>query len=257
MQTTAIINHISNWLKNYAQNAGVKGYVIGISGGIDSAVTSTLAAKTGLPLLCVELPIHQNKTQLERGLKHIAWLKESFENVSSVELQLSSVYDSFTSQLTDNEAQNELALVNTRARLRMTTLYYFAQSKQSLVLGTGNKVEDFGIGFFTKYGDGGVDISPIADLLKSEIYALGKTLNINNEILRAAPTDGLWGDDKTDEEQIGASYPELEWAMAFNGDRNSLTERKKQVLQIYTKLNRANQHKMHAIPVCTIPENLK
>ena len=257
MQTTAIINHISNWLKSYAQNAGVKGFVIGISGGIDSAVTSTLAAKTGLPLLCVELPIHQNKIQVERGLKHIAWLKESFENVSSVELQLSSVYDSFTSQLSDNEAQNELALVNTRARLRMTTLYYFAQSKHSLVLGTGNKVEDFGIGFFTKYGDGGVDISPIADLLKSEIYALGKTLNINNEILRAAPTDGLWGDDKTDEEQIGASYPELEWAMAFNGDTNSLTERKKQVLQIYTKLNRANQHKMHAIPVCTIPENLK
>ena len=208
MQTTAIINHISNWLKSYAQNAGVKGFVIGISGGIDSAVTSTLAAKTGLPLLCVELPIHQNKTQVERGLKHIAWLKESFENVSSVELQLSSVYDSFTSQLSENEVQNELALVNTRARLRMTTLYYFAQSKRSLVLGTGNKVEDFGIGFFTKYGDGGVDISPIADLLKSEIYALGKTLNINNEILRAAPTDGLWGDDKTDEEQIGASYPE-------------------------------------------------
>ena len=257
MQTTAIINHISNWLKSYAQNAGVKGFVIGISGGIDSAVTSTLAAKTGLPLLCVELPIHQNKTQVERGLKHIAWLKESFENVSSVELQLSSVYDSFTSQLSDNEAQNELALVNTRARLRMTTLYYFAQSKQSLVLGTGNKVEDFGIGFFTKYGDGGVDISPIADLLKSEIYALGKTLNINNEILRAAPTDGLWGDDKTDEEQIGASYPELEWAMAFDGDKNTITAREKQVLQIYTKLNRSNQHKMHAIPVCTIPENLK
>ena len=257
MQTTAIINHISNWLKSYAHNAGLKGFVIGISGGIDSAVTSTLAAKTGLPLLCVELPIHQNKTQVERGLKHIAWLKESFENVSSVELQLSSVYDSFTSQLSDNEAQNELALVNTRARLRMTTLYYFAQSKHSLVLGTGNKVEDFGIGFFTKYGDGGVDISPIADLLKSEIYALGKTLIINNEILRAAPTDGLWGDDKTDEEQIGASYPELEWAMAFDGDKNTITERKKQVLQIYTKLKRVNQHKMHAIPVCTIPENLK
>jgi NAD+ synthase len=257
MQTTAIINHISNWLKSYAQNAGVKGFVIGISGGIDSAVTSTLAAKTGLPLLCVELPIHQNKIQVERGLKHIAWLKESFENVSSVELQLSSVYDSFTSQLSDNESQNELALVNTRARLRMTTLYYFAQSKQSLVLGTGNKVEDFGIGFFTKYGDGGVDISPIADLLKSEIYALGKTLNINNEILRAAPTDGLWGDDKTDEDQIGASYPELEWAMAFDGDKHTITAREKQVLQIYTKLNRANQHKMHAIPVCTIPQNLK
>ena len=257
MQTTAIINHISHWLKSYAQNAGVKGFVIGISGGIDSAVTSTLAAKTGLPLLCVELPIHQNKTQVERGLKHIAWLKENFDNVKSVELQLSSVFDSFTSQLPNNESQNELALVNTRARLRMTTLYYFAQSNQSLVLGTGNKVEDFGIGFFTKYGDGGVDISPIADLLKTEIYALGKTLDINNEILTAAPTDGLWGDDKTDEEQIGASYPELEWAMAFNGNTNSLTERDKQVIQIYTKLNRANQHKMHAIPICEIPENLK
>ena len=257
MQTTAIINHISNWLKSYAQNAGVKGFVIGISGGIDSAVTSTLAAKTGLPLLCVELPIHQNKIQVERGLKHIAWLKESFENVSSVELQLSSVYDSFTSQLSDNEAQNELALVNTRARLRMTTLYYFAQSKQSLVLGTGNKVEDFGIGFFTKYGDGGVDISPIADLLKTEIYAIGKVLGINNEILTAAPTDGLWGDNKNDEEQIGASYPELEWAMAFNEDTNSLTEREKKVLQIYIKLNRENQHKMNAIPICKIPKNLK
>jgi NAD+ synthase len=257
MQTTAIINHISHWLKSYAQDAGVKGFVIGISGGIDSAVTSTLAAKTGLPLLCVEMPIHQNKTQVERGLKHIAWLKENFDNVSSVELQLSSVFDSFTSQLPENETQNELALVNSRARLRMTTLYYFAQSNQSLVLGTGNKVEDFGIGFFTKYGDGGVDISPIADLLKSEIYALGKILGINNEIITAAPTDGLWGDEKTDEEQIGASYPELEWAMAFNGDTNSLTEREKQVLQIYTKLNRANQHKMHAIPICEIPENLK
>ena len=257
MQTTAIINHISNWLKSYAQNAGVKGFVIGISGGIDSAVTSTLAAKTGLPLLCVEMPIHQNKTQVERGLKHIAWLKKNFDNVSSVELQLSSVFDNFTNQLPNNQDQNKLALVNTRARLRMTTLYYFAQSNQSLVLGTGNKVEDFGIGFFTKYGDGGVDISPIADLLKTEIYALGKTLGINNEIITAAPTDGLWIDDKTDEEQIGASYPELEWAMAFNGDTNYLTEREKQVLDIYTKLNQANQHKMHAIPICEIPKNLK
>ena len=203
------------------------------------------------------MPIHQNKIQVERGLKHIAWLKENFDNISSIELQLSSVFDSFISQLPKNETQNKLALVNTRARIRMTTLYYFAQSNQSLVLGTGNKVEDFGIGFFTKYGDGGVDISPIADLLKTEIYALGKKLDINNDILTAAPTDGLWGDDKTDEEQIGASYTELEWAMAFNGDTNSLTKREKQVLNIYTKLNRANQHKMHAIPICEIPENLK
>ena len=258
MQTTAaIINYISHWLKSYAQNAGVKGFVIGISGGIDSAVTSTLAAKTGLPLLCVEMPIYQNKIQVERGLKHIAWLQENFDNVSSIELQLSSVFDSFTSKLPSNEPQNELALANTRARLRMTTLYYFAQINHSLVLGTGNKVEDFGIGFFTKYGDGGVDISPIADLLKTEIYALGKTLDINNEILTAAPTDGLWREEKTDEDQIGASYPELEWAMAYNNDTDSLTERERKVLRIYKKLNLENQHKMNAIPICKIPEMLK
>ena len=257
MQTTAIINHISHWLKTYAKDAGVKGFVIGISGGIDSAVTSAIAAKTGLPLLCVEMPIHQNKIQAERGLKHITWLKEHFDNVSSLELQLSSVFDSFTRQLTKDEAKNELALVNTRARLRMTTLYYFAQSNQSLVLGTGNKVEDFGIGFFTKYGDGGVDISPIADLLKTEVYKLGEKLGIVTDILSAPPTDGLWNDNKTDEDQIGASYPELEWAMGFNGDKNSISTREREILEIYTKLNIANQHKMHAIPICKIPEKLK
>ena len=257
MQTTAIINYISDWLLNYTKTSRAQGFVIGISGGVDSAVTSTLAAKTGLPLLCVEMPIHQNKIQVDRGLKHIAWLKENFDNVSTVELELTPIFDDFIAQLPKGENQHELALVNTRARLRMTTLYYFAQANNSLVLGTGNKVEDFGIGFFTKYGDGGVDISPIADLLKSEIYTLGKILGINNEILTAAPTDGLWGDEKTDKEQIGASYPELEWAMAFNGDTNSLTERENQVLQIYNKLNRANQHKMHPIPICKIIENLK
>jgi NAD+ synthase len=139
----------------------------------------------------------------------------------------------------------------------MTTLYYFAQANNSLVLGTGNKVEDFGIGFFTKYGDGGVDISPIADLLKSEVYALGKELAVNNDILIAPPTDGLWENGKTDEQQIGATYPELEWAMDFNGNKNSLSEREKEVLQIYTKLNHKNQHKMTKIPICSIPKNLK
>ena len=200
METTAIINHISDWLLNYAQNTHVKGFVIGISGGIDSAITSTLAAKTGLPLLCVEMPIHQNNKQVDRGLKHIDWLKENFENVRRVELELTPVFDRFISLLPLGEEKHELALVNTRARLRMTTLYYFAQANNSLVLGTGNKVEDFGIGFFTKYGDGGVDISPIADLLKTEVYTLGKELGIDTEILKAAPTDGLWGEDKTDEE---------------------------------------------------------
>ena len=257
MQTIAIINHISNWLHNYAKSTNLKGFVIGISGGIDSAVSSTLAAKTGLPLLCVEMPIHQNKTQVDRGLKHIAWLKENFNNISSAELELTPIFDGFIAQLPKTEEYNELALVNTRARLRMTTLYYFAQANNALVVGTGNKVEDFGIGFFTKYGDGGVDISPIADLLKSEVYVLGKELGVHQEILAAPPTDGLWGDDKTDEDQIGATYAELEWAMAFSEDKGNLSAREKEVLAIYTKLNKANQHKMQDIPVCTIPKNLK
>ena len=257
MRTTAIINHIRDWLLNYVKTSKAQGFVIGISGGIDSAVTSTLAAKTGLPLLCVEMPIHQNKKQVVRGVKHIAWLKEKFENINSVELDLTPIFDGFINQLPKNKQQNELALVNARARLRMTALYYFAQTNNSLVVGTGNKVEDFGIGFFTKYGDGGVDISPIADLLKTEVFTLGKKLGINNEILTAKPTDGLWGDDKTDEDQIGASYPELEWAMTFDGDKNFLTAREKQVLKIYLKLNKTNQHKMRTIPICIIPENLK
>jgi len=257
MQTTAIINHISNWLHSYAKNTNMKGFVIGVSGGIDSAVSSTLAAKTGLPLLCVEMPIHQNKTQVGRGIKHIAWLKENFNNVSSAEVELTPVFDGFIAQLPKTEEYNELALVNTRARLRMTTLYYFAQVNNALVVGTGNKVEDFGIGFFTKYGDGGVDISPIADLLKTEVYTIGQKLGVHQEILVAHPTDGLWGDDKTDEEQIGATYPELEWAMTFSVDAKNLSAREKEVLNIYTKLNKANQHKMQEIPVCTIPKNLK
>ena len=257
MQTTAIINHISNWLHSYARNENMKGFVIGISGGLDSAVSSILAAKTGLPLLCIEMPIYQNKTQVDRGLKHISWLKKNFKNVTSVELKLTPIFDGFIAQLPKTEEHNELALVNTRARLRMTTLYYFAQANTALVVGTGNKVEDFGIGFFTKYGDGGVDISPIADLLKTEVSILGKELGVHQDILAASPTDGLWGDDKTDEEQIGATYPELEWAMAFSEDEKKLSPREKEVLAIYTKLNKANQHKMQAIPVCTIPKNLR
>ncbi len=257
MRPTAIIDHISDWLLGYIKSSKAQGFVIGISGGIDSAVTSTLAAKTGLPLLCVEMPIHQNKKQVARGVKHIAWLKEKFQNVNSVELDLTLVFDSFINQLPEDVQQNQLALVNTRARLRMTALYSFAQTNNSLVVGTGNKVEDFGVGFFTKYGDGGVDISPIADLLKTEVFTLGKELGIHNEILTAEPTDGLWGDDKTDEDQIGASYPELEWAMTFDGAKDFLTKREKQVLKIYLKLNKANQHKMRAIPICKIPESLK
>ena len=257
MQTTAIINHITNWLLEYAKTSNTKGFVIGISGGIDSAVTSTLAAKTGLPLICVEMPIHQQKTHVDRGRKHINWLKDNFKNVSSSEMGLTPIYDVFIKQLPNAEDKHELALVNTRARLRMTSLYYFAQANNHLVLGTGNKVEDFGVGFFTKYGDGGVDVSPIADLLKTEVYILGKELGINNDILIAPPTDGLWGDNRTDEEQIGATYPELEWAMNYNDDKSNLSEREIKILAIYTKLNKTNQHKMKAIPVCKIPTNLK
>ncbi|MDC0249335.1 NAD(+) synthase [Flavobacteriales bacterium] len=257
MNTRGITNHIITWLTNYIKSSKAQGFVIGISGGIDSAVTSTLAAKTGFPLLCIEMPIHQNKTQVERGKKHIHWLKERFKNVTSVELELTPIFDKFINQLPEDAQENKLALVNTRSRLRMTTLYYFAQTHNSLVVGTGNKVEDFGIGFFTKYGDGGVDISPIADLLKTEVFMLGKKLGVHNKILTAEPTDGLWEDEKTDAEQIGASYPELEWAMTFNGDADLLNEREKKVLEIYFKLNKTNQHKMCAIPICKIPENLK
>ena len=255
MKTKDVIIYISDWLKQYALASNSKGFIVGISGGIDSAVTSTLAARTGLPLICMDMPIYQNKSEVNRGLQHIKWLKSHFSNVSSKKINLTSTFDEFIKKIPSK--RSELALANTRARLRMTTLYYFAQANNSLVTGTGNKVEDFGIGFFTKYGDGGVDISPIADLLKSEVYIIGKELGINNDILNAPPTDGLWEDNKTDEDQIGATCPELEWAMGFSGDLHTLSKRQKEVIEIYTSLNYKNQHKMIDIPICKIPKNLK
>ena len=255
MQTSLVAEHIKNWILNYSKLSKTKGFIIGISGGIDSAVTSTLAAATGLKIICLEMPIHQNKSQVNRAKKHIKWLKENFVNVSSIEFELTQVFEKFKSKL--NNESNELALANTRARLRMTTLYYFAQHYNLLVLGTGNKVEDFGIGFFTKYGDGGVDLSPIADLLKSEIQEIAKYLKINTNIINTPPTDGLWANNRTDEEQIGASYAELEWAMNFQGNLKSLSKRKKQVLEIYKSFNKKNQHKMNPIPICIIPKKYK
>ena len=255
MQTSLVAEHIKNWILNYSKLSKTKGFIIGISGGIDSAVTSTLAATTGLKIVCLEMPIHQNKNQVNRAKKHIKWLKENFVNVSSIEFELTQVFEKFKSNL--NNESNELALANTRARLRMTTLYYFAQHYNLLVLGTGNKVEDFGIGFFTKYGDGGVDLSPIADLLKSEIQEMAKYLKINTDIINTPPTDGLWENNRTDEEQIGASYIELEWAMNFQGNLKSLSKRKKQVLEIYKAFNKKNQHKMNPIPICIIPKKYK
>jgi NAD+ synthase len=235
----------------------VNGFVVGISGGIDSAVTSTLCAQTGLKVLCVEMPIHQVQTQVYRGREHIEQLKNRFPNVSSIEADLSSVFEDFKNQVpeTTNEHLLHLALANTRARLRMTTLYYFAGIHGLLVAGTGNKVEDFGVGFYTKYGDGGVDLSPIADLMKSDVYALGEYLKVPDSILNAPPTDGLFGDDRTDEDQLGASYDELEWAMLADEagkTADDFSGRQKEVFEIYKRLNKSNQHKMNPIPVCLV-----
>ncbi len=262
MQTDKVVDHIVGWLKDYALNSRSKGFVIGVSGGIDSAVTSTLCARTGLPLVCIEMPIHQGANQVTRADNHISWLQEQYPNVSRQPVNLTSVFDNLVAALPDveNEEDRFMSLANTRARLRMTTLYYFAALLKYLVAGTGNKVEDFGIGFYTKYGDGGVDLSPIADLLKTEVYELGAYLGVSEEIMTAPPTDGLWGDNRTDEDQIGASYPELEWAMkmADSGKTSDdFSGREREVFEIYTRYNAANKHKMVPIPVCTIPENLK
>jgi len=262
MQSDKVIGHIVQWLKDYLASSGAKGFVVGISGGIDSAVTSALAARTGAPVLLIEMPIHQHPSQVNRAWKHIRELESEFPNVNSASVQLSGIFDAFVEAMpkVEKAGARDMALVNSRARIRMTTLYYFAGMHGYLVAGTGNKIEDFGVGFYTKYGDGGVDLSPIADLLKSEVYEVGAALNVNEEIMNAAPTDGLWGDDRTDEDQIGASYPELEWAMKFDQlkqDPSAISERQMQVLKIYKRLNKANQHKMIPIPVCTIPPDLR
>lgn len=263
MNSLKVKEHIVNWLKTYVETSKTKGFVIGVSGGIDSAVTSTLAAETGFPLICLEMPIYQNDKEVDRAKKHIDFLKENYPNVSSEKTELTAVFDAFIAAMpqVNREEDRKMSLVNTRARLRMTTLYYFAAINNYLVLGTGNKVEDFGVGFYTKYGDGGVDVSPIADLIKTEVYTLGKELNIINDIIIAPPTDGLWGDERTDEDQIGASYPELEWAMEMvekgTIDFTLFTARQQEVFAIYTRLNTINQHKMQAIPVCIIPDELR
>ncbi|MGL2963060.1 NAD(+) synthase [Flavobacterium sp. RSB2_4_14] len=253
---------IVSWLRDYATNAKVNGFVIGISGGVDSAVTSTLCAQTGLTTLCVEMPIHQHSSQVSRGREHIEQLKKRFPNVKNVETDLTTVFETFKKVVpsSDDDIKVDLSLANTRARLRMTTLYYYAGIYGLLVAGTGNKVEDFGVGFYTKYGDGGVDLSPIADLMKSDVYALGEYLEIPKSIQNAAPTDGLFGDSRTDEEQLGASYDELEWAMIEaenNKNAADFSGREKEVFKIYSYLNSVNQHKMNPIPICIIPELYK
>lgn len=258
-QTT---DYIVDWLKKYAQNAGVKGFVVGISGGIDSALTSTLCAQTGLTTLCVEMPIHQAASQVIRAQDHIRFLQEKYANVTHAQADLTATYDTMMQTLVqvDHQERLQLTQANTRARLRMTTLYYFAGIHQLLVAGTGNKVEDFGVGFYTKYGDGGVDLSPIADLMKSEVRLLAAHLGVIDSILQAAPTDGLFGDDRTDEDQLGANYDELEqamWAVEQGKTEADFSGRALEVFKIYKRLNRINQHKMNPIPVCVIPDEFK
>lgn len=257
MNSQAVAQHIVRWLDEYVNSSGAKGFIVGISGGIDSAVTSTLCAMTGRPVILLSMPIHQPAGQYERALHHIKDLQLKYPNVSSMDIDLTKTFDQLVADLPKETTADFLAMANTRARLRMTTLYAIGQANKCLVAGTGNKVEDFGVGFFTKYGDGGVDISPIADLTKTEVWKLGAAIDVRHDIIEAKPTDGLWEDDRSDEDQLGATYPELEWAMEFQGDEESLNEREKEVLGIYRSYHSANKHKMMPIPVCEIPENLK
>jgi NAD+ synthase len=236
---------------DYANSNNISTLVVGVSGGIDSAVTSTLCAKTGLRTLVINMPIHQNDSEYNLSNQHMMWLRSNWDNVESHIINLSKTFDVLKNELSKKEV-SDIAMVNTRARIRMATLYSLAGSNNGIVVGTGNKVEDFGVGFFTKYGDGGVDISPIADMYKSEVYLLAESLGIIQEIQEAAPTDGLWSDGRTDEDQIGATYDELEWAMNEIDNPSAekeLNERLAEVMRIYLKLNSMNSHKMNPIPI--------
>ncbi|MBC2714535.1 MAG: NAD(+) synthase [Desulfobacteraceae bacterium] len=258
MQTDKVIDYIVNWLKDYCDQAGMNGFVVGVSGGIDSAVTSTLCAKTGKAVIVLNMHIYQNATHVDLARQHITWLESQFSIVNGKSIDLTGSFQSLEKTL-PSEIQDELTMANTRARLRMMTLYAFAGHYKMLVAGTGNKVEDFGVGFFTKYGDGGVDLLPIADLMKSEVYEVARYLGVIDGIIEAKPTDGLWDDSRSDEDQIGASYGELEWAMRVeetSGDGN-LSDRQKEVLAIYRSFNKANRHKMAPLPVAVIPVELK
>ncbi len=259
LNTTKTIAYITDWLKNYCESAGMDGFVVGVSGGIDSAVTSTLCAKTKLKVIAINIPICQNIDQTFLSIQHIDWLQATYDPVSGLTVELSDAFKALEGTLPEN-IQDDLTMANTRSRLRMLALYAFANHHRLLVAGTGNKVEDFGVGFFTKYGDGGVDLSPIADLMKSEVYALAEALDISRAIIQAPPTDGLWADNRTDEAQIGATYAELEWAMRFEEnpmDKAGLSSRERKVLTIYRQLNRTNRHKITPIPVCKIPDKFR
>lgn len=231
-------NRIVKWLSDYVIANNIKAFVIGVSGGIDSAVSSTLAAKTGLPVYALGMPIHQKEEQEILSDVHLKWLDDNFENVAVLKYDLTKVFDTFK-QTMNGYGEDAHALANSRSRIRMVTLYQVAGSVGGLVVGTGNKVEDYGVGFYTKYGDGGVDIAPIADLYKTEVWELGTHLGVDNRIINASPTDGLWDDGRTDEDQLGASYVQLEQAMEYGTGPG---------LEVLEYFNKQNKHKMEPIP---------
>lgn len=256
MKRKEISEFMTSWLADYCNRAHQDGFIVGISGGIDSGVTSTLCALTGKKVILLSMPIRQTNAEYTRAMNHITDLKSRFPNVLSFDIDLTETFTTFEKCMPFDLEENHLAMANSRARLRMTTLYALAQANRCLVAGTGNKIEDFGIGFYTKYGDGGVDLSPIADLTKTQVREIAQEIGVIQEIIDAKPTDGLWEDGRSDEDQIGASYPELEWAMEFTGDESSISDRQKEVLAIYRRLNKINKHKMEPIPVCLIPKDL-
>ena len=246
MQTPDRINYIKKWIFDYCKSMPKEAetLVVGISGGIDSSVTSTICALTGKKTIVLSMPIKQIKAQQDLSLKHQEWLKSKFKNVESHLVILDDVFKSFKVSL--RKFDNENGLANSRARLRMATLYQVAASNNGIVVGTGNKVEDFGVGFYTKYGDGGVDISPIADCTKSQVWEMGKNLGILKEIVNAQPTDGLWDDGRTDVNQLGMSYQELEQAMKNSSNKNH---------KKYLEIRKRNLHKMNPVPVCKIKDD--
>lgn len=260
MKGQELEDHIVGWLKDYVTKYPIKGFVVGVSGGIDSAVVSTLCAKTGFPVLAIDLPINQSGELSDKQISH---LTENFGNVKGMRIDLTDSYSTIKDTLSLEGNNTNLTLANTQSRLRMLALYSQANLRNYIVCGTGNKVEDFGIGFFTKGGDGMVDVSPIADLMKSEVYDLGKHLGVIEEIINVAPTDGLWEGAPTDEDQIGASYDELEWAMDWDSEHTddsedeTLTDRQNEVLEIYRTRHNQNKHKMSLPPVCLIPNYQK
>jgi len=248
-------NKIQSWIKNYVSDNNIQFLIVGVSGGIDSAVVSTLCAKTGVPTIAVGIEINSKELNTKLSKLQLSFL-EKF-NVKTFESNLSDVFDLFKSKF-ESTFSSDLGFANTKSRLRMVTLYQIASSVNGIVVGTGNKVEDFGVGFFTKYGDGGVDISPIADLYKSEVRSLAKFLEIPEEIIDAIPTDGLWDDDRNDEDQIGASYEQLEWVMEFGIDKwenKPTTDIERKIVKTYLNLNQKNKHKINSIPVFNLKEN--